>query len=95
MGLCTAAHAGTPVVVNGTVYELQGLVGIGRMAAKLRDEHSETPGSISGLAADLATRQRIGADSRHPAPQAEGTATTAAKEVFSDGSHVRLHHSAV
>lgn len=48
------------VVVNGTAFEVQGLVGVGRMASNLRDEHGETFGSISGLVADTSTWTRSG-----------------------------------
>lgn len=47
-------------VVNGTVFELQGLVGVGRLAASLRDEHGETFGSVSGLVADVSSWARSG-----------------------------------
>lgn len=60
--LCVAgtAHAQSPVPVNGNVFTVQGLVGVGRMAADLRDEHGETFGSISGLVADPASWLRTG-----------------------------------
>lgn len=48
------------VVVNGTAFEVQGLVGVGRMASNLRDEHGETFGSISGLVADTSTWTKSG-----------------------------------
>lgn len=47
-------------VVNGTVFTVQELVGVGRIAANLRDEHGETFGSISGLVADPASWTRSG-----------------------------------
>lgn len=47
-------------VVNGTVFTVKELVGVGRMAANLRDEHGETFGSISGLVADPSTWVRNG-----------------------------------
>lgn len=52
-------HA-APIAVNGTTFELQGLVGVGRLPANLLDEHGETFGSISGLFADTATWARSG-----------------------------------
>jgi hypothetical protein len=59
------AFAGAPaqaqVTVAGTVFEVQGLVGVGRMASNLRDSHGETFGSISGLWADASSWQRSGA----------------------------------
>lgn len=48
------------IVVNGTSFEVQGLVGVGRMASNLRDEHGETFGSISGLVADTSTWTKSG-----------------------------------
>ena len=47
-------------VLNGTQFTVQGLVGVGRLAANLRDEHGETFGSISGLWADRASWTRSG-----------------------------------
>jgi hypothetical protein len=47
-------------VVNGTSFTLHELVGVGRLAANLRDEHGETFGSISGLVADASTWTRTG-----------------------------------
>jgi len=47
-------------LVNGTSFEVHGLVGVGRMAANLLDEHGETFGSISGLVADASTWTRTG-----------------------------------
>jgi hypothetical protein len=47
-------------VINGTSFQLQELVGVGRLAANLRDEHGETFGSISGLVADASTWTRTG-----------------------------------
>lgn len=52
--------ANAQIVVNGTALEVQGLVGVGRMASNLRDEHGETFGSISGLVADTSTWTRSG-----------------------------------
>ncbi len=47
-------------IVNGNVFTVQELVGVGRIAANLRDEHGETFGSISGLVADPSTWTRNG-----------------------------------
>lgn len=47
-------------VINGTSFQLQELVGVGRLAANLRDEHGETFGSISGLVADASSWSRNG-----------------------------------
>jgi hypothetical protein len=47
-------------VLNGTQFSVQGLVGVGRLAASLRDTHGETFGSISGLWADSASWTRNG-----------------------------------
>jgi len=52
------SHAQT--VLNGTTFTVHELVGVGRMAANLRDQHGETFGSISGLVADQTTWQRNG-----------------------------------
>jgi len=54
------AQAQSTVVVNGTTLQWQGLVGVGRLPAALRDEHGETFGSVSGLFADAASWQRSG-----------------------------------
>lgn len=54
------AAAQAQTVLNGTQFSVQGLVGVGRMAAQLRDEHGETFGSISGLWADSASWTRNG-----------------------------------
>ena len=47
-------------VVNGTTFTLHELVGVGRLAANLRDEHGETFGSVSGLVADMSSWTRTG-----------------------------------
>jgi len=47
-------------VVNGTIFGNPELVGVGRLAANLRDAHGETFGSISGLVADPSTWTRSG-----------------------------------
>jgi hypothetical protein len=61
IGLLTLAPAAqAQVVLNGSSFTVQGLVGVGRMAANMRDEHGETFGSISGLVADPATWARNG-----------------------------------
>ena len=55
-----SAPAQAQTVLNGTQFSVQGLVGVGRLAASLRDEHGETFGSISGLWADSASWARNG-----------------------------------
>lgn len=55
-----APLAQAQTVVNGTVFGTPELVGVGRLAADLRDEHGETFGSISGLVADLSSWTRSG-----------------------------------
>ncbi len=57
-GLPTASHAQSQL--GGNVFTVQGLVGVGRLAANLRDEHGETFGSISGLWADMSSWTRVG-----------------------------------
>jgi hypothetical protein len=54
--LLTSTALAVPVTttVGGTNYTVQGLVGVGRMASNLRDQHGETFGSISGLTANFA-----------------------------------------
>ena len=47
-------------IVNGNVFTVQELVGVGRIAANLRDEHGKTFASISGLVADRSTWTRSG-----------------------------------
>jgi len=54
------ATAQAQTVLNGTEFSVQGLVGVGRLAANLRDEHGETFGSISGLWANSASWTRNG-----------------------------------
>ena len=56
-----SAPSQAQTVVNGTVFTVHELVGVGRIAANLRDEHGETFGSISGLVADPASWTRSGA----------------------------------
>lgn len=58
LGAAQSALAQT--AVNGTTFTLHELVGVGRLAANLRDEHGETFGSISGLVADASTWTRTG-----------------------------------
>lgn len=45
----TSAPAHAQITVGATTYRVQGLVGVGRMPANLRDSLGETFGSISGL----------------------------------------------
>ncbi len=51
----TTSALAVPVstTVGGTTYTVQGLVGVGRIAADRRDQFGETFGSVSGLAANL------------------------------------------
>lgn len=58
LALIQPAQAQT--VLGGSVFTVQELVGVGRLAANLRDEHGETFGSISGLWADAASWTRVG-----------------------------------
>jgi hypothetical protein len=58
--LSLPAPARAPINVGGTLYQVQGLVGVGRMDASLRDGFGETFGSVSGLWADRTTWTRIG-----------------------------------
>jgi len=60
LGAHSPAHAQPTINVNGTVLQVQGLVGVGRIPANQRDEHGETFGSISGLFANASTWQRSG-----------------------------------
>jgi hypothetical protein len=46
------------ISVGGTTYQVQGLVGVGRMDSALRDSFGETFGSVSGLWADAANWTR-------------------------------------
>ncbi len=57
--IASPALAG-PISVNfgSDTYTMQGLVGVGRMDAALRDQFGETFGSVSGLFADAAAWQR-------------------------------------
>lgn len=54
------APAQAQIMLNGTQFSVQGLVGVGRLAANLRDEHGETFGSVSGLWANSASWTRSG-----------------------------------
>ena len=54
------APAQAQTTLNGTQFSVQGLVGVGRLAANLRDEHGETFGSVSGLWANSASWARSG-----------------------------------
>jgi hypothetical protein len=56
----TSSALAQVVTVGGTTYQVQGLVGVGRMASNLRDSHGETFGSVSGLWADAASWTRTG-----------------------------------
>jgi hypothetical protein len=58
--VAAAAPAQAQITVGGTVYQVQGLVGVGRMDAALRDSFGETFGSISGLWADPGNWARSG-----------------------------------
>ncbi|MCW5626694.1 MAG: esterase-like activity of phytase family protein [Burkholderiales bacterium] len=58
--LTAASGAFGATTVNGTGFELKGLVGVGRLPSNLLDEHGETFGSISGLYADTSTWVRNG-----------------------------------
>ena len=60
IGLGSAPLAMAQTVVNSTSFTLHELVGVGRLAANLRDEHGETFGSISGLVADPTSWVRKG-----------------------------------
>ena len=60
IGLGSAPLALAQSVFNGTTFTLHELVGVGRMAANLRDEHGDTFGSISGLVADPTSWVRSG-----------------------------------
>jgi hypothetical protein len=63
---CTAGLAqgvtttSSSVELGGTVFTVQGMVGVGRLPANLRDAYGETFGSISGLWADAASWTRVG-----------------------------------
>jgi hypothetical protein len=63
-GLALALSAGAParaqITVGGMSYQVQGLAGVGRMDASLRDSFGETFGSVSGLWADAASWARSG-----------------------------------
>lgn len=52
------AVAEQTINIGGRDFINKGLVGVGRMAATLRDQYGETAGSGSGLAADLNSWQR-------------------------------------
>ena len=61
--LCTglaANSAQAQLLVGSTLFGTPELVGVGRLAANLRDEHGQTFGSISGLVADLSSWTRSG-----------------------------------
>jgi hypothetical protein len=60
IGLGSAPLALAQTVVNSTTFTLHELVGVGRLAANLRDQHGETFGSISGLVADPTSWVRNG-----------------------------------
>jgi hypothetical protein len=55
-----AAPAMAQITVSGTTYQVQGLVGVGRMDASLRDSFGETFGSVSGLWATSSAWSRSG-----------------------------------
>src|SRR5262245_45798872 len=56
--LPATAVAAETVTIGGLAYINQGLVGMGRIPANLRDKFGETFGSGSGLAVDPSTWQR-------------------------------------
>jgi len=58
--LSSMVPAQAQITVGGTTYQVQGLVGVGRMDAGLRDSFGETFGSISGMWADAASWSRSG-----------------------------------
>jgi len=58
------AVAANTVTVGGLTYVNKGLVGVGRLAADLRDKFGETFGSGSGLAADPKSWSRAGSGYR-------------------------------
>ena len=58
------AAAAETVTVGGLTYVNKGLVGVGRLAADLRDKFGETFGSGSGLAADPKSWSRAGSNYR-------------------------------
>ena len=58
--LALALPVQAQTIIGGQVFTVQEMVGVGRLAANLRDTHGETFGSISGLWADLASWQRVG-----------------------------------
>jgi hypothetical protein len=60
VGLAWSLSVQAQVVSGGSVFTVQELVGVGRLAANLRDEHGETFGSISGLWANAASWTRVG-----------------------------------
>ncbi len=66
LSLCLAglviatAPASAQVTLGSTTFQVQGLVGVGRIDAALRDSFGETFGSISGLWADGASWSRSG-----------------------------------
>ncbi len=59
-GIAAVTPAEAQITVGGTTYQVQGLVGVGRMDAALRDSFGETFGSVSGLWADVASWTRSG-----------------------------------
>jgi hypothetical protein len=59
-GLFSQANAQTTTSLGGSVFTVQGLAGVGRLPANLRDEHGETFGSISGLWANATSWTRVG-----------------------------------
>ncbi len=59
-GIAAVTPVEAQITVGGTTYQVQGLVGVGRMDAALRDSFGETFGSVSGLWADAASWTRSG-----------------------------------
>src|SRR6516165_11882934 len=60
----TATRGGETVTIGDLTFVNQALVGVGRLAADLRDKFGETFGSGSGLAADPKSWSRAGSNYR-------------------------------
>ena len=61
VALSAIVPAQAQITVGGTTYQVQGLVGVGRMESGLKDSFGETFGSVSGMWADAASWSRSGA----------------------------------